>query len=172
MRTRTIVAAGVAALLSAGHLSAQPAREAGAQGGRGMRGGEGMMARMARALDLTEEQKESLRASMEAQKTQRQALHQKMRENRQQLRTLLKSANPDPAAVGRLAIEGQRLREQARARREEARQALRAQLTPEQQAKLEAIEALKPERGRGRGPAGKGRGPWGPGGRGDGGPER
>ena len=75
-----------------------------------------------------------------------------MRENRGELKELLKSGSPDPAAVGKLVIQEHKLREQGKAQREQSKQALRALLTPEQQAKFDVLQSMK----RGRGDMGPG----------------
>jgi Spy/CpxP family protein refolding chaperone len=89
-----------------------------------------------------------------------EAIHQKMRENHEQLRQALEGPNPEPAAVGELAIEGHRLMAQVRALRDDADKQLRALLTPEQQVKFDAMKALRSEEDR-RGPGRMGDGPFG-----------
>jgi Spy/CpxP family protein refolding chaperone len=148
MKTRTIAGWGVAVLMSGALAAAQPAAGPGRQGKPGMR--QGMMGPMARALELTDEQKAAFRKAMELQRPEMQALHNEMRENRVKLQELLTSGNPDPAEVGRLVIQEHKLREQGKARREQSKQALRALLTPEQQAKFDLLQSMRRERGEGR----------------------
>lgn len=164
MKTRTIAGWGATVLLSAAVAGAQPAPGQGGWGGRpgGPGGPGGMMGRAARVLQLTDEQKAAFRKTMEQQRPQMQALHQQMSENRTKLKELLDGGNPDPAAVGKLVIQEHQLREQGKAQREQAQQALRALLTPEQQAKFDVLEQMKPGPGD--------MGPGGPGGRHWGGP--
>ena len=64
----------------------------------------------------------------------------------------LEGASPDPVAVGELVIEGHRLHEQGRALREAQDKAVRKVLTPEQQAKFDAMKALRDEGGPMGGP--------------------
>jgi Spy/CpxP family protein refolding chaperone len=106
---------------------------------------------MARFLALTEQQQEQVRKAMDEQRPEHEALREKLAKNREQLEQALETANPDPAAVGELAIEGHRLREQERALREAQEKALRALLTAEQQVKFDALKALR-EDGMGRPP--------------------
>jgi Spy/CpxP family protein refolding chaperone len=98
---------------------------------------------MARFLALTEQQQEQVRKAMDEQRPEHEALREKLAKNREQLEQALETANPDPAAVGELAIEGHRLREQERALREAQEKALRALLTAEQQVKFDALKALR-----------------------------
>jgi Spy/CpxP family protein refolding chaperone len=113
---------------------------------------------MARFLGLSDEQREQVRKLMEGRRAEHEALREKLDKNREELAGALESANPDPTAVGELAIEGHRLREQGRALREAQHKAVRALLTPEQQAKFDAMRALRDE-----GPGGHPRGGLGPG---------
>jgi Spy/CpxP family protein refolding chaperone len=159
MQTKGIAIVGVAALLSAAVAGAQPSHGPGSPAGR-MRH-PAMMGRLARVLELTEEQKAAIKKQMEQQRPQRQALHAQMRDNRVKLKALLDGGNPDPAAVGQLTIQEHKLRQQAKAQREQDRQALRALLTPEQQAKFDLLESMKP--GGGERAPGRMRHPGGPG---------
>jgi Spy/CpxP family protein refolding chaperone len=125
--------------------------------GPGWSGGAGM----ARALELTDEQKAAFREVLEQHRTKMQSLREKMRQSHQALEAALEGDDPDPASVGKIAIQGRALRKQAEAHREQMNQALREFLTPEQQAKLDALESLR-RRGTRFGPGGLG--PVGPGG--------
>jgi Spy/CpxP family protein refolding chaperone len=161
-----VTAVGVATgfLLAAVVAGAQPAARKGERRPREFEG-------PAKHLGLSEQQKEAFRQVHEKQRPQMEALHVKMRENREQLRKALEAASPDPVAVGELAIEGHRLRKQGRALGEETDKKLRALLTPEQQVKFDAMNELRRGMGpRGDGPIGdgpmgrhgKGRPPFGP----------
>ena len=96
-----------------------------------------------------------------------EALHKQMRDNHQRLDAALKGENPDPRTVGQIVIQGNALRKQAEAQREQGSQALRGLLTPEQQTKFDALQSLREDGGFG--PGGPGFGPGfghrGPGGR-------
>jgi len=115
----------------------------------GRDGGEGL----ARLLGLSEEQKGQVQKLMEGQRAKHEALRDELGKNREQLEQALESANPDPTAVGELAIEGHRLRQEGRALREAQHKAVRALLTPEQQVKFDAMRALREDLG----PRGEGR---------------
>ena len=139
IRTKTILAASavcVGALLA----GAQPA-----DGPRDSRLGLGGLRgdSMARALDLTEDQKAAFRELLEQQRPQIQELRDQMRENHEKLTAALESDNPEPAAVGQTVIQGQALRKQAEVQREQTNQALRALLTPEQRTKFDALNSLR-----------------------------
>jgi Spy/CpxP family protein refolding chaperone len=149
MRTKAMLAASFL-WLGAALAGAQPAdRPGGPWKGPGVHGG-----RMARALELTDEQKAAFQKQMEQQRPQMQALHEQMRAIHEKLQAALAAESPEPAAVGQLVIQENALRKQARTQREQASQALRALLTPEQQAKFDALQSLRDE---GFGPRGMGR---------------
>lgn len=142
---------GAALLLSATVSAAQPPEAPGGQGHPGRNHD-----RVARYLDLSEQQQAQLRQLFEKQQPQLKALHERLRENGQQMREALDSPNPDPAGVGELAIQGHRLREEARQRREAADKVFRALLTPAQQVKFDAMKELMGNRGAGPGRDGHG----------------
>ena len=98
---------------------------------------------MARFLALSEQQQEQVRKLMDEQRPEHEALREKLEKNRDLLQQALESANPVPEAVGELAIEGHRLREQQRALREAQEKALRDLLTAEQRVKFDALKALR-----------------------------
>ncbi len=154
----SILGASAPLFLAAAFAAAQPA------GGPPAKGpGPHMMAGMTRALGLSDTQKAAFQKLLEAQRPQMQALHQQMRDNWTKLQDLLKGESPDPAAVGELAIQEHKLMQQGRTLHEQLKSSLRALLTPEQQSKLDAIEALRGPGGFGGGPlAGFGRGMGGP----------
>jgi len=163
MRTKAMLAATVL-WISAGLAGAQPAAGPGGppKGPGGFRGD-----RMTRVLDLTEDQKAAFQKLLEEQRPQMETLHKQMRDNHQKLDAALEGESPDPRTVGQIVIQGNALRKQAQAQREQASQALRGLLTPEQQAKFDALQSLREDGGFGPGfvgPFGR-RGPGGPGGR-------
>jgi len=162
MRTRQVLLAGVAAsAVAAGAvLASEPPT------GAGRRGGRGRMDGVATYLGLTDEQKTQLADQREKTRPQMQALFEKMRDNHEKLRQALEAPTPDPAAVGAIAIQGHELQLQMKTQRDAHEKALRAMLTPEQQTKLDALEALRrsgPGRmGPGRMGMGMGPMPFGP----------
>jgi len=150
--TKTTILAASALWLGVALAGAQPVEPF----ERLLDGGAGM----ARALELTDEQKTAFREVLEQDRTKMQSLREKMRENRQVLAAALEGDDPDPVAVGKIAIQGHALRKQADAHREQMKQALRAFLTPEQQTKLDVLESMR-RQGPGFGTAGLA--PGGPG---------
>ena len=117
---------------------------------------------MARALDLTDEQRAAFREVLEQHRTTMQSLREKMRQNHQALEAALEGDHPDPATVGKIAIQGRALRKQTEADREQMNRAVREFLTPEQQTKLDLLESMR-RQGPRFGPGGPA--PVGPGGR-------
>jgi len=145
MRKTSLVILGTALTLAlGGSASAQPPPPGGPAGGR-MGRAEGMT----RYLGLSDAQKEQVHQLMQGRRAEHEALREQIQANSEQLRKALEVANPDPAAVGELAIEGHRLREQGLALREAQDKAVRAMLTPDQQAKFDAMKALRDEAGPG-----------------------
>jgi Spy/CpxP family protein refolding chaperone len=120
---------------------------------------------LTRFLGLSEQQQGEVRKLMEERRTDHQALREKIERNFEGLQQALENADPDPTAVGELAIEGHRLRQKERALREAQDEAIRGLLTSEQRVKFDAMKALREE-----GPGGPARG--GPGPRPDRGPGR
>jgi protein CpxP len=113
-----------------------------------------------RFLELSEEQQEAARRIFEQQRPEMEALHEQMRENREQLRKAFEGGNPDPMSVGELVIEDHALKEKGRALHEQSKEAFEMLLTPEQKRKLEMLEAARavggPPGPRGvRGPGGE-----------------
>lgn len=111
---------------------------------------------MTRLLGLSEQQRDQVQKAMEERRPEHRALRERILKNREALQQALESANPDPAAVGELAIEGHLLRTQERALRDARDEAIRALLTAEQRARFDALRALR-EEGMG-GPRGDGPG--------------
>jgi Spy/CpxP family protein refolding chaperone len=141
------IRAAAAVWLCASLAGAQPA---GAPGGRGP--GGFMAGRMARVLNLSDDQKAAFQKVLEQQRPQMQALHQQLRDNHSKLEDALKGDNPDPAVVGQLVIQGRALMKQGEGLREQSSQTLRGLLTPEQQTKFDALQSLR--QGGGFGPMG------------------
>ncbi len=140
MPMRGVGTLGAAAvLLAAVAVGAQPAPPAGGPGGPG----RGMLQRMERALNLTSDQQAAFQKALDQQKPQMDALHQQMQDNRQKLEAALSADNPDPAAVGTLAIEQHKLMQQGKALHDQLAQSLRALLTPDQQTKFDALQAMR-----------------------------
>ncbi len=101
--------------------------------------------RMARFLGLTQQQQDEVRKLMEDRRGDRQALWEKLKTNREATQQALDNANPDPAAVGELAIEAHKLHQQMQAMRDAQDEAIRGLLTPDQKVKFDAMKAMRPE---------------------------
>lgn len=143
MRTtlRTLAAAGLAAFLAAG-AAAQPAP-----------GRRAPMARMMDALQLTDAQRQKVQPILDEHRAAATGLRDKLRADREALRTAAEAANADPAAVGRAFLALKADRQAAKAQRDALRSRIAAVLTPEQNAKLDGFFAgMRAGRRMGRGP--------------------
>jgi Spy/CpxP family protein refolding chaperone len=147
MRKMNLAVLGTAALTLVLGSVAASAQPPGPDGPGGMGPRMGRAEGMARFLGLSEAQKEQAQKLMEGRRAEHQALREQVEKNRELMEKALEGANPDPVAVGELAIEGHRLRDQGRALREAQDRAVRAILTPEQQARFDAMKALRDEGG-------------------------
>jgi len=105
--------------------------------------GMGRAEHMARFLGLSQQQQAEVRKVMEGQRADHQALWEKLKTNREATQQALDSANPDPAAVGELAIEAHRLHQQEQALRDAQDKAIRDILTSDQKVKFDAMKALR-----------------------------
>jgi Spy/CpxP family protein refolding chaperone len=127
-----------------------------AQGpGRGRPGGARGKDALAEYLGLSTEQREQLRAMRVQHREDDRPLREEGRRLHEKLRTALEAKSPDPAAVGAAMIEVQQHRQKMEASREAFQGRMKAQLTPEQQTRLEAFEAARDAQ---RGPRRRGRG--------------
>jgi len=152
---KRIIALGFAALLLGAGLVAW----AHGPGGPGMMHG-GMhgpisaehVEHMARALDLTDEQKATAKQIHHEIFAKAQPLFEQHRQQMDELETLLDGANPDPAEVGRKAIAAHATHNQIKALHEDAFARFKAILTPDQLEKLNKMrEQHGPEDGEGPG---------------------
>lgn len=149
-----VVTISALALLGAA-TAALPADAAGRRAARGPHGPGGD--RLATFLGLSDEQKANWEQMHQEFRESMRATFEQQRPNRDKLRAALDADQPDPAAVGSLVVSMHQQRKQMEKQHEAFQQRLRASLTPEQQVKFDAFQALRPER---RGP---GRGGFGPG---------
>lgn len=149
----TLVAAqspppGAAQAPGAGAWDGRPGMRGGMHQGRGMHGrrgpgGERMAGRMAAELNLTDSQKQQLRALREAERPAMQAAAERFRTNQQKLRGLSPGdpnwdRSVDEAARQAADAASQRVRDGARMRAE-----LWKVLTPEQRTKLASMQAQR-----------------------------
>jgi protein CpxP len=147
---RTIKFVGAAALalgLAGAGLAAEGGRGfgEGPGGRRGMHGGHGF-GRGMRELNLTDAQKEQLKAMHQQQREAMKPVMEQQRALRDQIRQALESANPDATRIGQLEIQSHRLREQMKAEHEKSQAAFLNILTPEQKAQWDKIQSERKER--------------------------
>jgi Spy/CpxP family protein refolding chaperone len=125
--------------------------------GRGRRGeGMGMgtgrhFERMARALDLTAEQKTQIRTVLDAEREKTAPLRQQLAETRDRMRRLVETVPYDEAAVRNLASSQEKTRVELIVSRTHALNRVYALLTPEQQEKARQFRPFGEGR-PGRGP--------------------
>lgn len=94
-------------------------------------------------LDLSQDQKDKIKASFATMKPQLQALGLKSRSDRLALEALLAAPNPDPTAVGTATLLVRSNRQAIRAQMETMHANIAGILTPEQQAKLKGYHAAQ-----------------------------
>lgn len=114
----------------------------GVEGHRGHRAPS--VERLARFLELTDEQIEAAKAIRKATAAQVEPVREAQKALHEELRSLLDADSPDATAIGEVAIELHQGREQIHALREQAKADFEALLTAEQ---LEKLEGLKDVRG-------------------------
>ncbi len=155
MKSVAIVALGVGLLA----LPARAADGAERRGPGGPRGPHGMGPdRVAEFLDLSDEQKASWEQMRDEFHASVEPLFEQQRASAEKLRQALEVAQPDALAVGKLVVSMHQQRKQTEALHEALQQRLRGTLTPDQQVKFDAAQALRPQHGPG-GPGGMGFGP-------------
>ncbi|MBI5280132.1 MAG: periplasmic heavy metal sensor [Candidatus Solibacter usitatus] len=116
------------------HGQAGRARMAGAMGG-----GAGLDA-LKQSLGLTDQQVERLRGLRKEQMQSLRPQAEKIRDNRRALAEAMRSANPDAGQVGQLMVEQRKLAESLRGAHKDRGAGALAILTPEQQARLRALQ--------------------------------
>ncbi len=141
--------------LPAGLAAAQPASGEGGQGGPGGRmGPAGKVLRGALAqLDLSQEQKDKVKAVIQSEKGGMQTMEARHRADALTLRDLAATAQPDPKAVGEAFLKVKQNRETAKEAREKVLGKVEALLTPAQKAKFEGY--VQAARDAHRGAAGR-----------------
>jgi Spy/CpxP family protein refolding chaperone len=112
------------------------------------RGGE-RLERMARALELSEAQREEIAALKEAQREKTAPLRRQMRKNREEMRRITGAETVDASAVRALTAARAELKSEMILSRTETRARVHALLTPEQREK--AAEMMKKGERRGKG---------------------
>jgi len=107
------------------------------------------LGRLMRALDLTEDQKESAKAIFEATRAEAEPIREAQRERHEALRTLLDGDSPDAAEVGALVIAMHEGRAAMKALHDAAFAEFKDLLTVDQLDKLESLEERRGEGHRG-----------------------
>lgn len=104
----------------------------------------GLRARkLARVLELSEEQRERSRALFRATLEDTKPLREQMRQLRGELRQQLTADPVDDAAISRLARELHGLRSQVREKKVALREGFEALLTPRQKERFETLRSLR-----------------------------
>ena len=91
-------------------------------------------------LGLTDDQIRQIQKARDAARTSTQDVAEQLRAKETEMRGQLESGGADASAVGRLALDIDALRSQMKQAADTARQNVLALLTPEQTAKLQALE--------------------------------
>lgn len=148
----TMAAAVVAAMVGAGVATAQgPGGHGPGHGGPGF--GMGPMA----GLDLTDAQREQMKALHEKRRAALEPLREEARTTREAFERALEADSPDPTAVGEAALAMKAAREKMHAAHEATRAEVEKMLTDEQRAQLAQRGGRHGGRGFGRhhgGPSG------------------
>ena len=99
---------------------------------------------VANVLSLSEDQIHALGDFLQARGEALRPAMEELQRHQQALAEQLQAADPDPATVGRLAIEMRRLQEQVQRALDDSNKALDEILTPEQRERLAQIRAAAP----------------------------
>ena len=150
MRNKLIGMAVMGAVLGALPATTQPA-------GEGRRGGGQRARAIVEYLDLTQEQQDSWKALREQHRDEMKLLRDEGRGLGQALRKSLEADEPD-AVVGEAAKAVHAHRQAVKQAREAFEGQLKSVLTPDQQQKFDAFEAVRAMGRKGRGARGTGRG--------------
>jgi Spy/CpxP family protein refolding chaperone len=139
MNIRKTIASAACAALIAGAALAQPHGHMGHMGPMGKSGAAGMEEHLASALNLTDAQKASAKQIHADLMTKAQPLMTKMRQQRDELKTLLNGTNPDATEVGQKVIAAHDTRNQLKALHEDFANRFSALLNADQKAKFQAM---------------------------------
>jgi len=134
---KTIAAGACAVLLAAGVLMAQPHGHMGHMMGKS--GGAAMVDHIASVLNLTDAQKASAKQLHADLWAQAEPLMTKMRQQHEELKTLLDGANPDAAEIGQKVIAAHDTRKQLKALHEQFADKFSALLNADQKAKFQEL---------------------------------
>ncbi|MEP6820289.1 MAG: Spy/CpxP family protein refolding chaperone [bacterium] len=144
MKKRIIVIASIAALVVAATIFALAQGHPGMQGMHGEGPGKGpghgeMLEHMARALDLTDAQKQQVKAIMEATESTARDIHAKLEETHKQLAAATANGQFDEAQIRTLANQQGQLEADMTVEHFRAMSKVYAILTPEQRVKAEEM---------------------------------
>ena len=103
--------------------------------------------RMTSRLDLSAEQQDQIKAIFDANQAERQALRENMQQNREALRNLMTTDNPNEADIRALAETQGQFKADMIVMKAKTRQAIAAILTDEQKAKM---QSMRDKRHRGK----------------------
>jgi len=99
-----------------------------------------------KGLNLTQDQRQAMKALREGNRAQRQALEQETRQKAQALRELMSQTDPNPAEVGNAVLALKQARTRSRELREQTMSNFRNSLTPDQQKSLDQFRSRRPKR--------------------------
>jgi len=133
--TRFLGAAALALTLTLGAIFQASAAPQG--GGRAARGLRAALS----TLDLSQDQKDQIRAKLETQKDAFRAMREQMKADHEALQAAASAAKPDPATVGKAFLKVHQNREALKAEMKKTKDSLSTVLTPAQQAKLDGYLA-------------------------------
>jgi Spy/CpxP family protein refolding chaperone len=140
---RMLMIGSLAMALPAVLAVAQPGPAGQGPGGR-MGAGQRVLRGALAQLDLSQEQKDKVKAVIEAEKAGMKAMGAQNRADAVALRDLSAAAQPDPKAVGEAFLKVRQNREAAKAAREKILAKIEAVLTPAQKAKFQGyIQAAR-----------------------------
>ena len=139
MNIRKTIASAACAALIAGAALAQPHGHMGHMGPMGKSGAAGMEEHLASVLNLTDAQKASAKQLHADLMVKAQPLMTKMRQQRDELKTLLNGTNPDATEVGQKVIAAHDTRNQLKALHEDFANRFSALLNADQKAKFQEM---------------------------------
>jgi Spy/CpxP family protein refolding chaperone len=151
MNIRKTIATVACAALVAGAALAQPHGHMGHMMGKS--GAAGMADHLATVLNLTDAQKASAKQLHQELWTKAQPLMAKMKQQHEELKTLLSGANPDATEIGQKVIAAHDTRTQLKAMHEDFANRFSALLNADQKAKF---QEMRQRFEQGDGPGGPG----------------
>jgi protein CpxP len=121
--------------------AAQVSGRQGHQGPKEQQRGHHLLARLAKKLGLSEQQKGQVEALFKANRAQAQPLYASLKSERGALRTLVHSGQADEAAIRAQSAKVAAIQADLAVQRAKGAQQLQALLTPEQRTKMQALMA-------------------------------